>query len=218
MQMRKYIISGILVLVFQVFYTQINTELIKRNVIENPQENFYKLLDIFKVSPSKLTQEELNQLYYGSKFVKMEYSIGNYNRESGTFWKPAQKRLSKSKAEKIVTEAESKYSINPLNKNLLDDMMNIYRALDEKQKEQLCSQQKDLIIKTIEKSGDGKSEETAICVLTPGEVLQQLQELASSGPREEFNQKTKDLPDGSILTIYTIGDRNIFVKLVGGYF
>jgi len=216
--MRKYITSGILVLIFQVFYTQINTDLIKKNVTENPQENFHKLLDVFKVTPSELTQEQLNQLYYGSKFIKIDYTIGNYNSESGTFWKPAQKRLSKSKAEKMVSEAESKYAINPLNKNLLDDMMNIYQALDEKQKKELCSKQKDLIIQTIEKSGDGKSEETAICVLTPGEVLQQLDKLIKSGPRAEFSQKMKQLSDGSILTIYKIGDREVFVKLVGGYF
>lgn len=216
--MKKYIISGLLVLIFQVFYAQINTDQIKKNVTENPQENFYKLLDVFKVNPSELTQEQLNQLYYGSKFVKIDYTIGNYNSESGTFWKAAQKRLSKSKAEKMVSEAESKYSINPLNKNLLDDMMNIYRALDEHQKRELCSKQKDLIIQTIEKSGDGKSEETAICVLTPGEVLKQLDTLIKSGPRAEFSQKMKQLSDGSILTIYKIGNREIFVKLVGGYF
>jgi len=216
--MRKYIISGLLVLIFQAFSAQINTELIKKNVTENPQENFYKLLDVFKVKPSELTQEQLNQLYYGSKFIKIGYTIGNYNSESGTFWKPAQKRLSKDKAEKMLAEAESKYAINPLNKNLLDDMMNIYRALDEKQKEQLCSQQKDLIIQTTEKSGDGKSEETAICVLTAGEVLQQLRQLTASEPGVEFSQKTKQLADGSILTIYKLGDREVFVKLVGGFF
>jgi hypothetical protein len=216
--MRKYIISGLLVFIFRAFSAQINTDLIKKNVTENPQENFYKLLDVFKVNPSELTQEQLNQLYYGSKFIKIDYTIGNYNSESGTFWKPAQKKLSKSKAERMVTEAESKYAINPLNKDLLDDMMNIYRALDNNEKKELCSKQKDLIIQTIEKSGDGKSEETAICVLTPGEVLQQLEKLAISGPRDEFSQKMKQLPDGSVLTIYKIGDREVFVKLVGGYF
>lgn len=216
--MRKYIISGILLLIFQVFHAQINTELIKKNVTENPQENFYKLLDIFKVNPSELTQEQLNQLYYGSKFLKPDYTIGNYNSESGTFWKPAQKRLSKSKAEKMLSEAESKYLINPLNKSLLDDMINIYRALNDNQKEELCSKQKDLIIQTIQKSGDGKSEETAICVLTPGEVIQQLGNLMQSGPIGKLDQKIESLPDGTILTIYKIGSREVFVKLVGGAF
>ncbi len=216
--MRKYIISGILLLIFQVFHAQINTELIKKNVTENPQENFYKLLDIFKVNPSELTQEQLNQLYYGSKFLKLDYTIGNYNSESWTFWKPAQKRLSKSKAEKMLSEAESKYLTNPLNKSLLDDMINIYRALNDNQKEELCSKQKDLIIQTIQKSGDGKSEETAICVLTPGEVIQQLGNLMQSGPIGKLDQKIESLPDGTILTIYKIGSREVFVKLVGGAF
>ncbi|QDP84464.1 DUF4919 domain-containing protein [Chryseobacterium sp. SNU WT5] len=212
----------ILILIFSVISTfsfaQINTELIKKNVTENPKENFYKLLEIFKSNPSELTQDQLNQLYYGSKFVKIDYTIGSYNSESGTFWKPAHRKLSKSKAEKIVKEAQLKYLKNPLNKNLLDDMVNIYSALNENQKADLCSKQKELIIQTIKKSGDGKSEETAICVLTAGEVLQQLEKLIQSGPRAQFDQKMKQLSDGSVLTIYKIGDREVFVKLVGGFF
>ena len=91
-------------------------------------------------------------------------------------------------------------------------MINIYSALAEKEKADLCFKQKDLINQTIEKSGDGKSEETAICVLTAGEVLQQLEKLIKSGPRAQFDQKMKQLSDGSILTIYRIGDREVFVK------
>ena len=117
-----------------------------------------------------------------------------------------------------MKEAELKYLKNPLNKSLLDDMINIYSALNENQKADLCSKQKDLIIQTIKNSGDGKSEETAVCVLTAGEVLQQLEKLIQSGPRAQFDQKMKQLSDGSVLTIYKIGDREVFVKLVGGYF
>ncbi|MBD8081971.1 DUF4919 domain-containing protein [Chryseobacterium caseinilyticum] len=215
--MKKIILIAFLNFLFTFSYGQINTELIKKNVTENPEENFYKLLEIFKSNPSEMTQEQLNQLYYGSKFVKIDYTIGNYNSESGTFWKPAQKKLSKNKAEIIVKEAESKYLQNPLNKSLLDDMINIYKALDENQKADLCSKQKDLIIQTVKKSGDGKSEETAICVLTPGEVLQQLDKLIQSGPKAQFKQNIKQLSDGSILTIYKIGNREVFVKLVGGF-
>lgn len=216
--MKKLILTLLLNLFFTFSYGQINTELIKKNVIDDPQENFYNLLDIFKVHPSDLTQEQLNQLYYGSKFIKMEYTIGDYNRESGTFWKPAQKRISKSKAEKMVAEAEIKYSKNPLSKNLLKDMINIYRALNQNEKADLCERQANLISQTIEKSGDGKSEETAICVLSQAEVLQQLEKLVQTGSRGPFDQKMKQLSDGSILTIYRIGNREVFVKLVGGFF
>ncbi|MBW8360624.1 MAG: DUF4919 domain-containing protein [Kaistella sp.] len=203
---------------FSLSLAQIDTDLIKKNVTENPNQHFYPLLEKFKKNPDELSQEQLNQLYYGSKFVEMEYTIGNYNSESGQFWKPAHKKLSKSKAEKIVREAEIKYLKNPLNKSLLDDMINIYSALNDNHKANLCSKQKDLIIKTIEQSGDGKSEKTPICVLTAGEVLQQLEILIYSGPKAEFDQKMKQLSDGSILPIYKIGDREVYVKLVGGYF
>jgi hypothetical protein len=70
------------------------------------EENFYKLF-IFKVNPSELTQEQLNQLITSSKFLKPDYTIGNYNSESGTFWKPAQKRLSKSKNLKKCFEKQN---------------------------------------------------------------------------------------------------------------
>ncbi|WP_407483149.1 DUF4919 domain-containing protein [Elizabethkingia meningoseptica] len=213
--MKKIIV---LILLSQLSLAQINTELIKKNITENPQQNFYSLLDIFRSSPDQLSQEQLNQLYYGSKFIEVDYSIGDYNRESGTFWKAARKKLSKAKAEKMRNEAELRYMKNPLNKNLLDDMINIYSSLNENQKVDLCLLQKALINQTIEKSGDGKSKETAICVLTPGEVMQYLDKLIQSGPRDEFSQKMKPLEDGSILTMYKIGERQIFVKMVGGYF
>ncbi len=216
--MKKNIFLSFLFLLYQFSFAQINTEVIKRNVQENPQENFYKLLEVFNSKPSELTQEQLNQLYYGSKFVKISYSIGNYNAESDTFWKQAKKKLSKNGAEKIINEAESKYLKNPLNKDLLDNMINIYSAVNENQKVDLCSLQKKLIIQTIEKSGDGKTEETAICVILPGEVLQYLEKLIKSGPNAKFDQQMKQLSDGSILTIYKIGDRQIAVKLIGGYF
>lgn len=216
--MKKLIFTLLLNLFFTFSYGQINTELIKKNVIDHPRENFYDLLDIFKVNPSGLTQEQLNQLYYGSKFIKTEYTIGNYNSEWGTFWKPAQKRLSKSKAEKMVAEAEIKYSKNPLNKDMLKDMANIYRALNQNEKADLCNKQMDLITQTTKKSGDGKSEETAICVLSEREVLQQLDKLVQTGSRGPFDQKMKQLSDGSILTIYRIGSREVYVKLVGGFF
>jgi hypothetical protein len=215
--MKKSILSALLILLYQLSFSQIDTELIKKNVTENPQENFYSHLEIFKSSPTILNQEQLNQLYYGSKFVQLDYSIWNYNSENGTFWKAAQKEISKGKAEKMKSEAERKYFQNPLNIDLLDNMINIYSVLNESQKLDLCSKQKNLLINTIEKSGDGKSEETAVCVIAPDDVLRYLKKIIQS-PRDELSQKMKQLPDGSILTIYKIGERQMAVKLVGGYF
>lgn len=215
--MKKTIISVLLIFLHHLSFSQIDTELIKKNVTENPQENFYSHLKIFKLSPTILSQEQLNQLYYGSKFVQLDYTIGNYNSEYSTFWKTAQKKISKRKAEKMKSEAERKYLQNPLNIDLLDNMINIYSVLNENQKLDLCSRQKNLLIHTVEKSGDGKSEETAICVIAPVDVLRYLRKLIQS-PRDKLNQKITQLPDGSFLTIYKIGERKMAIKLVGGYF
>lgn len=96
-------------------------------------------------------------------------------------------------------------------------MIHIYAALDDHKKVDLCIKQKNIIEQTIEKSGDGKTEETAICVITPAEVLSYLQTIIKSGPRGEFEQKMKILEDKSMLTMYRIGDRQIFIKLAGGF-
>ncbi len=215
--MKIFSTLGLIIFLCHFTFAQINTELIKKNITDNPQEYFYSPLEIFKTDPTELTQEQLNQLYYGSKFLKPDYSIGDYNIDI-KFWKIAKKKLSRSKAEKIINEAESKYLKNPLNKSLLDDMTNIYTALGLKHKANICTIQKNLITKTIENSGDGETEETAICVIAPGEVLQYLEKLTKSGPKAELDQKMKQLPEGSILTTYKIGERQINVKLVGGYF
>jgi hypothetical protein len=216
--MKKVFSLCLLFLICQISFSQINVELIKKNVIENPQDNFYSLLDIFKSKPNELTQAQQNQLYYGSRFVKNNYTIGNYNSDFDTFWKQTKKKLSSSEAEKIINEAEIKYLINPLNKELLDDMINIYLALDQMQKVNLCYQQKKIILQTIENSGDGISEETAICVISPGEVIEYLEKLIKSGPKGRLDQQMKQQSDGSILTVYKIGNRQINVKLIGGYF
>lgn len=216
--MSRGVISIVLSLFWHLSFSQIDTESIRKKVIEDPDRNFYSLLQIFRSSPEKLNQDQINQLYYGSKFCKLDYTIGDYNAEYGAFWKAAQKKISKSKAEKMKSEAERKYSHNPLNINLLDNMINTYSGLNEDQKVNLCSNQRNLLIQTVEKSGDGKSEETAICVIAPDEVLGYLKKLVESGPRAELSQKMKQLPDGSILTIYKIGERQMVVKLVGGYF
>lgn len=108
---------------------QIDVETIKQKVTENPKANFYELQDKFTKNPSELTQEQLNQLYYGSKFLKNEYSLGDYNADFENLWKKAGKRLSKDKAEKLLIAAESKYYKNPLNRYVLKEMVNLYNIV-----------------------------------------------------------------------------------------
>lgn len=211
----------ILILIFSVISTfsfgQIDTDLIKKNVTENPEKNYFPLMEKFKINPSELTQEELNQLYYGSKYVKNEYSLGDYNNDYEKIWEKAGKKLSKEKAKKILNEAESKYQKKPLNRYVLKEMINLYNSVGDDEKLNIANKQKELTEKTVEKSGDGKSEQNPICVIYPADVLLQIDKF-SHIDRNKFEQKSKQLEDGSILTMYKMGEEVYYVKLVGGYF
>lgn len=165
----------ILILFFNLFYilsnAQIDVELIKKNVTENPKANFYPLLEVFKNNPTELTQDQLNQLYYGSKFVKNEYSILDYNSDYEKIWKKVGKKISKGVAEKILIEAEPRYQKNPLNEHILKGMIDLYKTVGDEKKIEIVKTQQDLLEKTVKKSGDGKTEQTPICVIYPGDVI-----------------------------------------------
>lgn len=198
-------------------FAQIDIGLIKKNVTENPDTNFYPLMEKFRIKPSELNQEELNQLYYGSKFVKNDYTLGDYNKDYETIWKRAGKKLSPEKAQKILNEAELKYQKNPLNRYVLKEMKNLYKSVGDNKKLDIVNKQIEVIEKTVENSGDGKTEQNPICVIYPADVLVQLDRF-SYIDRNKFEQKSKQLEDGSILTIYKMGDEVYYVKLVGGFF
>lgn len=215
--MKKILYLSCILFINQFIFGQIDVELIKKNVIENPKENYYPLLEIFKVNPSQLNQNQLNQLYYGSKFLKSNYTMGDYYVDYEKIWKHAKKRISKDKVPEILHEAEPKYLKNPFNMGTLEDMINIYNAADDMQKANLCFEQKQAILNTIEKSGDGLTENTPICVIIPGDVMRTLEKL-NNRTGEKLEQSMKQLADGSILTIYKIGNQQVVVKLVGGYY
>lgn len=203
------------IFIFYFSFSQINVEEIKKNVTENPQKYYYEYLEIFKKEPSKLSQEQMNQLYYGSRFVKSEYSTKDYNNDYDSIWKLAGNRISKNKAQKIVSLAEEKYLKNPLDKEILLKTANIYNALGENAKSELCNNQYLAIVSTIENSGDGKTENTPIFVISAGDMISMLKRVM--GGFGDFKQKDKDLPDGSLLTEYSVGENKIFVELVGGF-
>ena len=210
-----------LIIIFSIIsnftFGQINVDLIKKRVTENPQENFHSLMDIFRNNPSKLTQEELNQIYYGSKFVKNNYALKDYNHDYEEIWEKTTKKLSKDKAQKILMQAEEKYQKNPLNRYVLKEMINLYKAIGDNKKLDSIKIQIELTENTVKKSGDGKTELSPICVIYPADVLVQLERF-SYVDRSKFEQKSKQLDDGSILTMYKMGNEVYYVKLVGGYF
>ena len=213
--MKKLLIFLLVLFSINCYFSQISIEEIKKNITENPQNYYYEYLEIFKKDPSKLSQEQMNQLYYGSRFVKSEYSTKDYNNDYDSIWKLIGDKISKNKAQKIVTLAEEKYLKNPLDKEILLKVAKIYSALGENAKSELCNNQYLTILNTIENSGDGKTENTPICVIRAGDMISLLKRVM--GGFGDFKQKDKDLPDGSLLTEYSVGENKIFVKLVGGF-
>lgn len=211
----KKLLSILLLISFGIFYCQINVEKIKKNVTENPQKFYYDYVEIFKKDPSKLTPDEMNQLYYGSRFVKSEYSNSDYSNDYNKIWKIAKDGMNSKKAKKIIEKAEICYQKNPLDKGILTKISWIYIALNEKSKSDLCIFQKQLIQNTIVNSGTGKTEDSPICVIREGDMIVMIEKFL--GGFGDFKQKDKSLPDGSFLTEYSIGDNKIFVKLVGGF-
>jgi hypothetical protein len=187
-------------------------------VTENPKTYFYDYVEIFKKDPLQLTPEQMSQLYYGSRFIKLEYDLSVYDKNFKEVWVPASKKnISKKKAEKIVVKAEETYSKYPFDRDVLIGLSNIYYALGDQVKGKLFENQHDAIENTIKNSGTGNSAESPICVIWPGDVLRNIDNLRGYGTAEDFQQNIKMLPDGSILTIYSMGEKKIFVKLVGGF-
>lgn len=185
---------------------------------KNPQTYFYDYLEIFKKDPLKLTPEQMSQLYYGSRFVKLDYNLSVYNKDAKEVWIPAsRKSLSKNKAEKIVARAEATYSKYPLDKNILIGLYNIYHVLGDSVKAKLLENQYHAVEKTIKNSGTGDSANSPICVIWAGEVIEKTDDLQGYGWAKDFKQDIKMLPDGSMLTMYSMGKKQIFVKLVGGF-
>ncbi len=213
--MKNIFLISFIVIIQPFAFGQIDIDLIKNNVTENPTDNYFPLLEIFKINPSKLTQGELNQLYYGSKFIRPSDSKVKFDENFEKIFPKVNKKISKGKAKKFLNEAEIYYQKSPMDKVVLTAMINIYEALKNEDKYQLSLRQLNLILNTIEQSGDGKSEKTAICVINPADQLSMISRLGKS---RDFNQEFKQLSDGSILWIYSSENKKIFAKLVGGFY
>ncbi|SHE89218.1 DUF4919 domain-containing protein [Chryseobacterium takakiae] len=210
----KKIIAILILLTFKFSFAQINVEEIKKKAVENPQENFYKYLEIFKQDPSKLTQQDRNQMYYGSRFVAAEYSRADYNKDYEELWKIASRKgLSKAKAQKILPAAEEAYHKNPLNREILASMVNIYQVTGEKAKAELCILQNNTIIKIIDESGTGQNENLPICVITLDDMMTFAKPIMMLG--RDFKQKDLKTDKSSMMTEYSNRGASLVVKCVG---
>ncbi len=122
------------------------------------------------------------------------------------------KKISKKNALKILEKAETAYHKNPLDNEILVSMVNIYDAIGEKTKAELCVLQNNTIIKTIDESGTGKTEDSPICVIRAGDMISLAKPIMMFG--SDFKQKDLKTDDNCILTKYSNGGIDLFVKCI----
>lgn len=194
-------------------FSQINVDEIKKNVLENPQIFYYDNLEIYKTNPEKLTQEQLNYIYYGNNYVDYRYKKIEFNNQLNKITKFCSKKISQKLATKVLEDALSLYQQNPINKELVYDLVNIYKTLGDNTKSDLHALQYKLLRETIQKSGTGKLEEFPIVVTSFSDQIIALEDF-SSVYKYGTDFTSKVLPDGSWLNIFRNGLDLFFVKTV----
>lgn len=201
-------------ILFCVFiFSQVNIDEIKKNVLENPKTFYYDNLEIYKTNPDKLTQEQLNYIYYGNNYVDYGYKRTEYNDKLNIVTDYSSRKLSKKLANKVLENALSLYQQNPINKELIYDLINIYRTLGDDGKSEFHALQYKLLRETIQKSGTGKLEEFPIVVTSFADQKIALEDFSNVW-KYGTDFQSKVLPDGSWLDIFRNGLDLFFVKTV----
>lgn len=204
-------LSFLLFLTFSFVFCQINIDEIKKNVTENPQKFYYENLEIFKSNPQKLTQEQLNYIYYGNNYVGYGYNRSVFNKEVDAVLKYKNRKISEKLAKSILPKALQFYEQKPLDKSLLMLLSDVYRKIGDETKSELYFQQYSKLIETIQKSGNGFLEENAVLVTSFQDQMFAVENFSKIwAPGIDF--KSKVLPDGSWLWIYKNGMDLFFVR------
>jgi hypothetical protein len=203
----------IFLLIFCFDFAQVNIEAIKKNVLENPQKYYFDYLETYKTNPDQLSQDELNYIYYGNNYVDYSYKRADFNKKIEEISKFARRKISPKFAREILPKALDLYQLNPLYKDLLLDLVNIYDCLKDKENSQLYSKQYELLLQTIQNSGTGKLDTSPIIVTGFSDkfiALQHFSNLTWAG----LDFKTKVLEDGSWLDIFKNGMDLYFIRTV----
>ncbi|PIF43668.1 uncharacterized protein DUF4919 [Chryseobacterium sp. 52] len=203
----------VFILSFGICYCQINVEEIKKNVTENPQKYYYDHLEVFKTDPKSLSQEQLNYIYYGNNYVDYGYRRGEFNKQLNEITKFADRKISSKKASEVLEKAIPLYQKNPINKELLTDLSDLYKKTGDLVKGELHSTQLQLLHETIKNSGTGKLDNSPIVVTNFSDQLYAIEQISDVFFRG-ISFDTKVLPDGSWLNIFKNGIRLFFVKTV----
>jgi len=198
-------------LTFGLCFSQVNIDEIKKNVAADPQKYYYDYLEIFKRSPERLEQEQLNYIYYGNNYVDYGYNENEFYQQLKEVQKFSGRTVSKKLAGIILEKALPLYEQNPLHKDLLLQLSSLYHILGDQEKGEKLSLSYQLLTETIRKSGTGKLDTSPIVVTSFSDHRLILQEQAFMY-RPDFNIKI--LPDGSWLTVVKSGLDLYFIKML----
>ena len=143
----------------------LNLDSIKQNVQNENSNLFYeKLIYKFKFDPTSLTEEEVENLYYGKNFSKYKTSFFDTDYLEFT------QNISRGNLKKAIISGEKYLEKDPTNSEVLTYMEIIYKKKDEESKKlALYSMQSKVLLNCIIKNGDGKTKETAFKVNSVGE-------------------------------------------------
>jgi hypothetical protein len=203
----------IFILCFGLYFSQVNVEEIKKNVAENPQKYYSDVVEIFKTDPKSLNQEQLNYVYYGNNYVDYGYKRIQFNEQLNEITKFTGRKISPKKVSEVLEKAMSLYQKNPLNKELLTDLSNLYKKTGNLVKSELYSTQLQLLYRTISNSGTGKLDNSPIVVTNFSDQWYAVENFSGIFSRG-LDFDTKVLPDGSWLNIFKNGTHLFFVKTV----
>ncbi|MNL39634.1 hypothetical protein D3C87_1619210 [compost metagenome] len=77
----------------------------------------------------------------------------------------------------------------------------------------MCILQNNTIIKTIDESGTGQNENSPICVITAGDMINFAKPIMMMG--RDFQQKDLQTDKDCMMTKYSNGANSLFVKCIG---
>ncbi|QCX53270.1 DUF4919 domain-containing protein [Elizabethkingia sp. JS20170427COW] len=176
--------------------------------LKNPQSPYYmeKLMYNYKGLPMSMGNDAASYLYYGSAQLnpsKVDI-FGSEFIQSMEFFR-------QKKYEDCIASTLKLYAKDPLNMDVLILLFQSYNELGNQEQAAHYFSQLRLVIETIKRSGDGKSEATAFVV---NSIRDEYIFLDAMGIKlKEFQRNAKILDDG-MMDIWSKGSLSIYVKVL----
>ena len=152
--------------------------LIRASIFDNGSSFFYpNLYDRYMQGDTSLTVEDFRHLYYGYTFQSkyIPYQQSKYEDQMLVYLKKG--RLSSKELDKFIEIAKLKLKELPFDIRTLNILAFSYTQKSDSAMNTITKFKKDMLVKAILSTGDGKSEKTAFHVIDPTHERDILNEL-----------------------------------------